>query len=207
MTDHLSFGTLTIAFDERVLRPREWTAGQSLWGTDLLHDAPPGPVLELCAGAGHIGLLAVAGTGRRLVCVDASEVACDFARANASTAGLADHVEVRHARLEDAVGPDEQFALVIADPPWVRREDTGRFPEDPLSAIDGGDDGLDVARACLDVVAGHLAPGGTALLQLGTGAQADALRSTLAGYPQRLDMTEVRQFVRGVVVRIDRIAG
>ncbi len=207
MTEHLSFGTLTIAFDERVLRPREWTAAQSLWGTELLREAPPGPVLELCAGAGHIGLLAVSGTGRRLVCVDASDVACDFARANASAAGLADLVEVRHARLQDAVGPDERFPLVIADPPWVPREDTGRFPEDPLSAIDGGDDGLDVARACLDVIGGHLAPGGTALLQLGSEAQADGLRPALTGHAQPLQMTEVRQFVRGVVVRIDRPAG
>lgn len=206
MTDLMTFGHLSIAYDDRVLRPRGWTAGQSAWGAELLASGPPGPVLELCAGAGHIGLLAVAGTGRRLVCVDASEVACDFARANAAAAGLADLVEVRHARLEEAVAPDERFALVLADPPWVPRGETGRFPEDPLSAIDGGDDGLDVARACLDVVARHLLPGGTALLQLGTTGQADEVRTALAG-TDGLEVSEVRQFVRGVVVRIDRSAG
>ena len=206
MTDLMTFGHLSIAYDDRVLRPRGWTAGQSTWGAELLASGPPGPVLELCAGAGHIGLLAVAGTGRRLVCVDASEVACDFARANAAAAGLADLVEVRHARLEEAVAPDERFALVLADPPWVPRGETGRFPEEPLSAIDGGDDGLDVARACLDVVARHLLPGGTALLQLGTTGQADEVRTALAG-TDGLKVSEVRQFVRGVVVRIDRSAG
>lgn len=210
MTDRTDFGTLSIAYDDRVLRPRGWTAGQSAWATDLLASAPPGPVLELCAGAGHIGLLAVVGTGRRLVCVDASEAACDFARANAAEAGLADLVEVRHARLQDAVGPDERFALVLADPPWVPRDHTGLYPEDPLSAIDGGDDGLDVARACLDVVTRHLLPGGSALLQLGTVAQADGLRPVLSGDHgdhDGLAVSEVRQFVRGVVVRIDRSAG
>ena len=85
MTEHLAFGTLTIAYDDRVLRPREWTAAQSDWAADLMTAAPGGTVLELCAGAGHIGLLAVASSGRRLLCVDANPVACDYARANAIT--------------------------------------------------------------------------------------------------------------------------
>ena len=55
------FGHLPIAFDERVLRPRPWTVAQSRWAAELLHDRPaPSAVLELCAGAGHIGLLALA---------------------------------------------------------------------------------------------------------------------------------------------------
>jgi release factor glutamine methyltransferase len=204
MTDQLTFGSLTIAFDDRVLRPREWTAAQSSWAADLMTTAPGGTVLELCAGAGHIGLLAVATSGRRLICVDANPVACDYARANALAAGLADRVEVREGRLQDVLGPDELFPVVIADPPWVPREQTGRYPEDPLTAIDGGDDGLDVARACLAVVDAHLAPGGSAVLQLGTRAQTDALRQEPCFTEGRLAMVEVRQQVRGVLARIDR---
>ena len=204
MTDTVAFGTLTIAFDDRVLRPREWTAAQSEWAADLMATAPGGTVLELCAGAGHIGLLAVAQTGRRLLCVDANPVACDYARANALAAGLAELVEVREARLQEALAPDEMFPVVIADPPWVPREQTGRFPEDPLTAIDGGDDGLDVARACLSVIDDHLAPGGSAVLQVGTRAQADALRREPCFTDGRLVMVEVRQQVRGVLARIDR---
>ena len=204
MTERIAFGPLAIAFDERVLRPREWTAAQSQWAADLMAAAPDGPVLELCAGAGHIGLLAVATSGRRLVCVDANPVACDFARANAVAAGMADRVEVREGRLETALAPDEQFPVVIADPPWVPRDQTSQFPEDPLTAIDGGSDGLDVARACLSVIAAHLAPGGSAVLQLGTQAQADVLRSEASFTDGGLVMAEVRQQERGVLVRLDR---
>ena len=204
MTESVPFGSLTSAFDDRVLRPREWTAAQSEWAADLMATAPGGTVLELCAGAGHIGLLAVAQTGRRLLCVDANPVACDYARANALAAGLAELVEVREARLQEALAPDETFPVVIADPPWVPREQTGRFPEDPLTAIDGGDDGLDVARACLSVIDDHLAPGGSAVLQVGTRAQADALRREPCFSDGRLVMVEVRQQVRGVLARIDR---
>lgn len=204
MTERIAFGPLAIAFDERVLRPREWTAAQSQWAADLMAAAPDGPVLELCSGAGHIGLLAVATSGRRLVCVDANPVACDFARANALAAGMADRVEVREGRLETALAPDEQFPVVIADPPWVPRDQTSQFPEDPLTAIDGGSDGLDVARACLSVIAAHLAPGGSAVLQLGTQAQADVLRSEPCFTDGGLVMTEVRQQERGVLARLDR---
>ena len=204
MTESVPFGSLTIAFDDRVLRPREWTAAQSEWAADLMATAPGGTVLELCAGAGHIGLLAVAQTGRRLLCVDANPVACDYARANALAAGLADLVEVREARLQEALAPGETFPVVIADPPWVPREQTVRYPEDPLTAIDGGDDGLDVARACLAVIDDHLSPGGSAVLQVGTRAQADALRREPCFSDGRLVMVEVRQQVRGVLARIDR---
>ena len=204
MTRRIDFGSLTIAYDDRVLRPREWTLAQSEWAADLMATAPGGTVLELCAGAGHIGLAAVATTGRRLVCVDASAVACDYARVNALAAGAADRVEVREGRLEEALAPEERFPVIIADPPWVPRDLTGRFPEDPLTAIDGGPDGLDVARACLAVVADHLSPGGSAVLQLGTEAQAAALGGEPCLSDGGLAMTEVRLHPRGVLVRIDR---
>ncbi|KRE95537.1 methyltransferase [Nocardioides sp. Soil774] len=206
MTQTMAFGPLTIDFDDRVLRPREWTAAQSRWAAELMAGAPAGPVLELCSGAGHIGLLAVADNDRRLVMVDANPAACAHARTNATRAGLADRVDIRERRLESALGDDELFAVVVADPPWVPRSRTTEFPEDPLSAIDGGDDGLDVARACVAVIAAHLAPGGAAVLQLGTTDQAGALLAEPAFADGPLLMGEVRQETRGVLALIERPA-
>jgi methylase of polypeptide subunit release factors len=204
MTEQIVFGPLTISFDDRVLRPRGWTLAQSEWAADLMVTAPGGAVLELCSGAGHIGLAAVTGTGRRLVCVDSSAVACDYARVNALAAGMADRVEVREGRLEEALAPDERFPVIIADPPWVPRDLTREFPDDPLKAIDGGTDGLDVARSCLAVIAGHLAPGGSAVIQLGTTAQADELRAERRLSDGDLVMVDVRRHERGVLVQVDR---
>ena len=86
----------------------------------------------------------------------------------------------------------------------MQSDQTSQFPEDPLAAIDGGADGLDVARACLSVIAAHLAPGGSAVLQLGTQAQADVLRGEPCFTDGRLVLAEVRQEERGVLVRLDR---
>jgi release factor glutamine methyltransferase len=200
--EDMDFGPLRIAFDDRVLRPRPWTAAQSEWAAEILAAAPGGPVLELCSGAGQIGLLAVAGNERRLVCVDLDPVACEYARTNAAAAGLAERVEVRQGAIDEMVRDSERFAVVIADPPWVRRDDTGRYPEDPLLAIDGGDDGMDVAWTCLDTARRHLSPAGSLLLQLGTVEQVDAVRDRLRG--DELSVTEVRWHERGVLVRVDR---
>jgi release factor glutamine methyltransferase len=198
-------GGLDIAYDDRVLRPRAWTAAQSEWAADLLAVAPDGPVLELCTGAGHIGLLAIVGNERRLVAVDADPVACGYARANAADAGLASRVEVRHAVLDEALAPGERFPLIIADPPWVPSARTSDHPEDPLLAIDGGDDGLAVARACLEVARDHLTPDGVLLLQLGNRDQATALQDALDDATAPLAIIEVRQpSPTGVVVLVRR---
>ena len=199
--EQMEFGQLRISFDARVLRPRPWTVAQSVWAAEILRTAPAGPVLELCSGAGQIGLLAVAETERRLVCVDADPVACAYARRNAEAAGLADRVDVREGPIAGMVRDDERFAAVIADPPWVRRADTGRHPEDPLLAIDGGEDGMEVAWACLDTARRHLVTRGTLLLQLGSLEQADAVRDRLQD--DHLTVTEVRSHERGVLVRVD----
>lgn len=192
------FGELEIAYDDQVLAPRTWTTLQAEWAAELLAEAPPGPVLELGSGAGQIGLLAISRQRRALVCVDSSAAAVSFARRNAEAAGLADLVEVRERDLEHAADGEERFALVLADPPWVPSAETERYPDDPDSAIDGGPDGLDVARLCVQVAAPLLLPGGSLLLQLGTPEQAEALGRELV----QLELLEVRTGEGGVVARL-----
>jgi methylase of polypeptide subunit release factors len=199
----MTFGPLRIRFDDRVLRPRPWTLAQSQWAAELGDALPDGPVLELCAGVGHIGLALATALPRHTVLVDADPHACELARANAGAAGLSDRVEVRVGAVDEAVKPEERFALILADPPWVRSDGTEAFPEDPLRAIDGGDDGLDVARTCVRVIGAHLAGGGAAVLQLGEQTQA----VSLAELAQRvgLRVVEVRDpEANGVLVLLER---
>lgn len=199
----MTFDGLEILYDRRVLEPRVWTARQSRWAEELLVDAPAGDVLELCSGAGHIGLRAVAGTDRRLVMVDVDPVACSYARRNATAAGTAGRVEVREAALETALRPTERFSLVIADPPWVHSDATQTFPDDPLLAIDGGVDGLGVARTCLEVAESHLLDGAGVLIQLGSAQQAEALCVGTSFELRELLMEEGRGVVAHLV-RHDR---
>lgn len=198
----IEFGHLRIAYDDRVLQPRSWTVDQSRWAAEVLSTSPAGPALELCCGAGQIGLLATALTPeparRQLVAVDNNPAAVAFTMTNADAAGLADWVQVRGGDMGQVLGPEETYSVIIADPPWVPRDQTRRFPEDPLSAIDGGADGLAVARQCLEVIQAHLAPDGVAVLQLGTIEQVSELDPASYG----LRVSEVRTGARGVLVHL-----
>jgi len=184
------FGPVEIAFDGAVLEPRAWTIEQSRWAVELHTAVPDGPVAEMCCGAGQIGLVVGVETGRPLVQVDDHEDACGYARRNAAVAEVAS--DVRHAPLDEAFEEGELFPIILADPPYVPSDETGKHSDDPEHAIDGGPDGLDVARECLDVAARHLAPGGVVLLQLGGAHQAEAL----CGHATSVGLTcvETREF-------------
>ncbi|HEY4558515.1 MAG TPA: methyltransferase [Enteractinococcus sp.] len=199
---HLIFRGLHIAFNVEVLEPRPWTEAQSAWAAELLADAPAGPVLELCAGVGHIGLGAVRDSTRNLVMVDVNPVAQRFALENASANEMANRVEFRLSRIEEALGDDERYAIIVADPPWVRTAEISQFPKDPQLAIDGGDDGLDLARICVDLIDRHLVSGGSALLQLGNREQAERIAEHTA--QGSLRVVETRAYERGVLVHLRR---
>ena len=185
-----TFGGLTIDYDDTVLEPRAWTLLQSDWAAELLGRVPAGPVLELCCGAGHIGLEAVRRASRRLVQVDVCATACDFALRNAETAGVADRVEVRCADLTDVAATQERYALVLADPPYLPSDQIGTFPADPTLAIDGGPDGLALLRRCIDVIDAVLLDGGVGLVQVAGIAQAMDLAPLLG---DSLCMAEIRE--------------
>lgn len=174
------FGGMTITYDDDVLEPRPWTLAQSRWAAELLADLPDGPVLELCAGAGQIGLAVGRATGRSLVQVDAEPRACEHARRNADAAGVT--ADVRCGDLERVVHDHERFPLVLADPPYVPTDGVDALPGDPAAAVDGGDDGLDLVRRCLRVAATHLDEGGVVLLQLGGPGQTEAVTAESPSY-------------------------
>lgn len=206
--ERVAFGPLDIGFDHRVLRPRQWTLAQSRWAAELSPTLPGGPLLELCTGAGQIGLVAVALTGRPAVLVDAAPAACALARANAALQADRDGdaaavVEVREGEMDHVLGPAERFPLVLADPPYLPTTDVSGYPEDPVLAVDGGDDGLDLARSCLRVVATHMSDSGACLLQLLDAAQAERLEPQLRASGLRAEELRVVGEA-GVLLRLGR---
>jgi methylase of polypeptide subunit release factors len=185
------FGDLDIVYDERVLAPRPWTLLQSRWAIELHKKVPPGPILELCAGTGHIGLVAAYETGRFLVQIEDSAVAAQCAMLNAREAGVRDF-RLRIVDLTRSVSWTERFPLIVADPPYVPSDETSSFPDDPPAAIDGGPDGLRVIRQCLHIADRTLVDGGAMLLQVRGEAQARQVADEVSGAALRLKLDEVR---------------
>ena len=195
-----TFGGLTIRHDERVLEPRPWTQAQSRWAAHLAAQAPEQSALELCTGAGHIGLLLAALSGVRVVAVDVDPVAGEFARANAEEAGLAEHFEVRVGPMDRVLGRRGAVRRGRRRPalgPARRRPgDTPRIRCWPSTA---GTTDLTSPGSASTVSARHLLPGGHLVLQLGSEAQAEALCADL---PDDLSRQEVRTCEGGVLVHV-----
>lgn len=187
----IEFGPLTVQVDERVLRPRDWTLLQSRWVAELGPLLPDGALAELCSGAGHIGQAAASLSGRRIVQVDVDPHACDLATANAERNGLAERVDVRCGDLGDTLRSGERFAVVLADPPYLPSSHAESWPDDPRLAIDGGDDGLELLRRCIQVARRHLEASGVVLLQTAGRHQIDALESDIEAAGLRCD--EIRE--------------
>ena len=198
--ERLDFGVLTVAFDGSVLRPRPWTMMQSNWAAEIARSAPAGPMLELCSGAGHIGLLAAVLSGRRLVQVDSEPSACRFARFNAERTSIGDEVEIRCSDIGSALRPAERFPLILADPPYVPSADVARFPDDPPLAIDGGGSGLELVVECLDVASAHLSDGGACLLQLRGPSQVAEIESLAVARSLTVDDVRVARWDRAVAL-------
>jgi release factor glutamine methyltransferase len=114
------------------------------------------------------------GTG---IGVDRSEAAARVARRNAEALALADRARFLVGDWAEALaGPVD---LIVANPPYIPAgEIAGLEPEvrahDPLTALAGGEDGLDPYRVLAPAAARLLRPGGHVVFEVGQG-QADAV--------------------------------
>ena len=92
--------------------------------------AGQGRVLDLYSYVGTIGVRAAAAGAAKATCVDSSEPACELARSNAETAGVAQRVEVVRADVRDVLKEIEPAScdLVICDPPGLiqRKKDVSK---------------------------------------------------------------------------------
>lgn len=146
----VTFGGLRVPTNTAVIQPRPWTIEQSIWAEALSSRCSPGPILELFAGSGHIGLEASRRTGRPALLVDQSPEACHLATETTRINRL--DASVLNARVSSELCASIRPGVVLADPPYVPRSEVGHFPADPVLAIDGGPDGFAIARALLQAV-------------------------------------------------------
>jgi release factor glutamine methyltransferase len=145
-----------------VFIPRPETESMLQWAT--AQPLPPAPVIvDLCAGSGALAVaLARRWPAARVVAVDDSAEAMDFARRNA--AGTA--VELCHGDVTDLellTGLDGGVDMLVANPPYIP-DGAELEPEvadhDPHHALFGGPDGMTVIAAIVRLAGRWLVPGG-----------------------------------------------
>jgi release factor glutamine methyltransferase len=200
---HREFWSLRFAVSPATLIPRP--ESETLIEAALaafVRRAPPRTVLDLGTGTGCLLLSALhefpASFG---IGIDRSPGAAALAAANAHSLGLGNRAAFLCA---DWAAPlAARFDLILCNPPYIPTcEIGGLMPEvaghEPVSALDGGADGLIAYRRVLPLLPQLLHPDGVAVLELGIGegprvaalAQESGLiaitRPDLAGTPRAL---------------------
>jgi methylase of polypeptide subunit release factors len=112
-------------------------------------------VLDLCTGSGVLGLFAsdVAGS---VTSIDISQRALDFAEFNRALNVPERTIEYHKGSLFEPLDPERMFDVIQINPPF----DLVPPGETYFLHSDGGIDGLDVTRACLEAAPRRLKPGG-----------------------------------------------
>ncbi|MEJ1969814.1 MAG: peptide chain release factor N(5)-glutamine methyltransferase [Rhizomicrobium sp.] len=146
--------------------------------------ATPLSILDLGTGSGCLLIAALkeypAAHG---VGIDSSPDALAWAARNVAAHDVEDRASLIQTGWIEEASPG--FDIVLSNPPYIPSADIAQLePEvrnhEPLTALDGGPDGLDAYRAIASRISGLLRPSGRALLELGIG-QAEAVRGILIG--------------------------
>jgi release factor glutamine methyltransferase len=164
------FCGLRIAVDPGVFVPRRRT--EFLVEQATTHIRPcrsPAVVVDLCCGSGAVGVAVVTALRpAELHAVDIDPIAVRCARRNVTPAG-------GRVYQGDLYGPlpvtlRGRVDVLVANVPYVPSGEIALLPgearlHEPRVALDGGADGLDVARRVVAAAARWLAPGGRLLVE------------------------------------------
>lgn len=131
----------------------------------------PSRILDLCCGSGCIGIAAaLLNESAAVVLSDVSAEAIEVAQQNIRRHELESRVAAVKGDLFEKVTP-ESFDVILCNPPYVDIDDLTTMPEEyhqePILALEAGDDGLDLARKVLQRSANYLTDNGALILEVG----------------------------------------
>lgn len=135
-------------------------------------------VLDVGTGSGAIALTLAAERPEAIVTgTDVSEEALAVASTNARALGLTDRVQFQKV---DLLNGDAEYDLVVSNPPYIAQAEIEKLEPDvrdhePVLALEGGEDGLDIVRALLPAAAGVTRAGAPMLIEVGEGQAASVL--------------------------------
>ena len=172
LTGHAWFGGLRFRADPRALIPRspigEWIErGFSPW----LDVGKVAAVLDVGTGGGCIAIAcATVFPDARVDAVDVDRDALALAAENVREHDLEDRVRLVESDL--FAGIDTAYDLIVANPPYVAREEFESLPaeyrHEPARGLRAGEDGVDVIGRILTEAGPHLRSDGLLVVEAGS---------------------------------------
>ncbi|MBE5795416.1 MAG: peptide chain release factor N(5)-glutamine methyltransferase [Clostridiales bacterium] len=187
------FYGLPFYVDNRVLIPRQETESLCEIGIQHLKKLAAPAALDLCTGSGAIAVTLKHNCPHASVsAADLSKDALSVAKENARR-HLAKITFFQGDLLTPLAG--KTFDLILSNPPYIETEACKTLQtevlQEPLMALDGGDDGLDFYRRIAAGAHQHLNAGGLLAMEVGS-TQAQAVADLLAAKNTYRDIAIVR---------------
>ncbi len=165
-------------------------------------------ILDVATGSGVIPLsLALERPEITITATDISPEALALAKENAELLGISTVKFLEADLLPPSHGEESRFDLITANLPYIPSAEiptlSREVQHDPLLALDGGPEGLDLFERLIPLAAGRLTPGGHLLLEIGKG-QEEAVMECLRRYNYRdivalPDYQGVLRFVEAII--------
>lgn len=202
---HKEFWSLRFAVNPDCLIPRPETE-------HLVEEAvrigkglePPVRVLEIGHGCGAVAIaLATELEEAEVVATDISSGAHALAQENAEAHGVSARIQFILGDLYPPV--EESFGLICCNPPYIPTEEVLHLaPEvrdyEPLTALDGGEDGLRFFREIVEGAPAFLMEGGWLLLEMGKGQSPDVTAILQEGGFSHIDLVPDHAGIERVIM-------
>ncbi len=178
------FRYLTLKTDSRALIPRPETEQlvELVLQEPAIRKRSAPSICDIGTGTGAIALsIAHELPAAQVTAIDIEEKALSLAKENCARCGLDARVRFIHGR-NCADAEPASFDVIVSNPPYIPAKVVDALPRlikdfEPRSALDGGDDGLDILRSIIHDAAIALKSDGYIFLEIGDdqGSDVEAL--------------------------------
>lgn len=180
---YTEFMGIDIPFSEVTLSPRQET---EIMVFNIINENKSRAnlkVLDLCSGSGCIGLAIAKHLGAEVTCVDLSSDAIIVAKATANK----NNIKVDFVKSDLFENVTGTYDIIISNPPYIPSGDCNDLEKevrdyDPLLALDGGEDGLDLIRRISEDAPNFLNDNGLIYMEYGIGQTEDIVKLFEKGF-------------------------
>lgn len=178
ITNNQPFMGLDFYVDESVLIPQPDTEILVLETLKLINTKKNNYILDLCTGSGAIAISIAKCVQKekrenldniKMMASDISEKALKVAQRNVKNNLVEDVVELVQSDMFSNI--DEKFDIIVSNPPYIERNVletlSKEVKQEPVIALDGGEDGLTFYRIILGQAENYLKENGYLLFEIG----------------------------------------
>jgi ribosomal protein L3 glutamine methyltransferase len=173
LTKEAWLGHYRFYVDERVIVPRSFIAEliPEHFAPWVSHPDSVKNILELCTGSGCLAIMmADVFPNAKIDAVDISKDALEVAKRNVHDYQCEDQITLIESDLYAQV-KNKKYDLIISNPPYVNAASIHALPpeykHEPLLALAGGTDGMDLVRKIVAGAKERLAPQGQLIIEIG----------------------------------------